>query len=262
MGFLSVFRRTEVEAVEVDDGAPRFGGTFIVAMGPPRSGKTHSVVRLACRASLHYGLPLIAQDVTGNVKARIQGFRAAAIEAARMARSKAEREDAESEVEFFSSEKKHRLYPGKDVGPMLEDIERLVGDGSVSSNRWQAVILFDEGAIIRAQNPEFFNAVAPMFGNAGLLGYVTEQREVGVPPSLRACVRRYLVWKGGGGKQTINDIDYPNDILTDRASDTITVIDPTESDPSKAVSHWNVKSEPPLELITPAALSVPIKERV
>lgn len=260
--WLSPSRRHEAPA---QAEGPEYGGTFIVAMGPPRCGKTHSVTLLACRACLHYGLPLMAQDVTGNVRARILGFREAArLELEKKNLSKAERESAEAEFEFFDSidsrrDKKIKLYPGRDMAAMLKDIKGFVGDGRKSTTRWQGVVLFDEGAIIRESDEDFFKETAPLFGNAGLLGYVTEQRYYGVPPSLRTCVRRYLVWRGNGNKQTIDDVEYENSLLTERKSSLITVLDPSDG----SITKWDLtERETPLELITPAAISRTIVERV
>lgn len=240
-----------------DDGEelPEFGGTWIVAMGPPRSGKTHAASTLAFHACLRWGLPLLAQDPTGNLHARVQGYAEAANERRRL-KSKAERELGEAEYEFFSDRRRCTLYSGKDTSKLLDAIERYVGDGKRSADEWQAVVLLDEGAIIRALNPAFFDSIAPLFGNAGLLGYVTEQREVGVPPSVRACIRAYLLWQGPTQRTEVFDRSIETSQLTKPRSHEIVYLDTLTGE----LKTWDQATDPALELITPAKLSRPVKQ--
>jgi hypothetical protein len=238
---------------------PSFHGTWIVALGPPRRGKTHVLTELACAASLTYGLPLIAQDPTGNLAVRIEGFRQGSIERIRQARSKVEIERGETELAFFSDRERCRLFPGGDTADMLRAIRTLVGDGCKSTTRWQAVVMLDEGAIIREYDEQFFDAVAPLFGNAGIIGYVTEQREVGVPPSLRACIRRYLLWAGAGRETPVGGWVLDNRTLTRPMGRSIVHMDPSDG----RLDTWEMDTDDyPLELITPAKLSLPIKETI
>lgn len=253
-GFMRGIVRVETATPPwLDPEVPRYGGTWIVAMGPPRCGKTHSVCTLAFTAALHYGLPLLAQDPTGNVRDRLIGFRSWAKD-----NRFDDPEYSERVIAFLDDHRRCRLYPGKSTSKMLAAIDALVGDGSRNARAWQAVVLLDEGAIIRGLNPEFFDRVAPLFGNAGLFGYVTEQREVGVPPSLRACIRRYLLWQGATKRPEVSDWDLDPLTLTTPRGRVITTMDPATGH----LDTWDQGLVPPLELITPAAVSLPIAERI
>lgn len=229
----------------VHDGAPKFGGTFIVAKGPPRCGKTDTATRLAVEACLTYGLPLLAQDVSGDVQKKLDGWTL-----------DAEATEDKEFLEFVSSSRKCKLYSGKDSNKILDAVDSLVGNGKPSQD-WQAICLFDEAAIIRKVNPMFFESIAPLFGNAGILAYCTEHREFGIPPAARVCIRRYLLWQDNDAETVVFDRKIPREKLSKPRSDEITIYDPSTGD----IVKWDrSRHSPPLELITPAALTTPVRE--
>lgn len=243
MSFWDRFKR-EIPS-KAHEGAPRFGGTLVVGKGPPRCGKTDTCSRLAVDACLTYGLPLLVQDVSGDVQKKLDGWK-----------ESAEQEGDTETLEFLSSSRKCLVYSGKNANNILDAVDALVGNGKPSSD-WQAVCLFDEAAIIRKVNPMFFESIAPLFGNAGILAFCTEHREFGIPPAARVCIRRYLLWKDNDATTVVFDQKIPRDKLSEPRSDVITIYDPSTGD----IVKWDrSKESPPLELITPAALTTPVRE--
>ena len=218
---------------------PKYGGTLIIAIGPPRCGKTHTVQWLMVNAVLRTKLGALVQDPTGNAKATVESY-ALGLE---QVGKRHEAQDLRNLVEYF---------PGRYTSDMLNRIERIVGDGTSSAKDWQGIVVFDDAGVIRACNPDFFDHSAPLFGNAGLLGYVTEHRDKGIPPAARQCVRRILAWQSPGGKVTLDDIEVSNDGLTPPRSDEVVMLDPLDF----KRETFSLKSPPPMILTTPAALTV------
>ena len=230
---------------------PRLSGTWILAVGGPRTGKTHWTTKLACKASIRWGLPLVAQDVTGNVRSRIDGF---------IGQAKADilsGKNVEYNRHVIAQLSEATLYTGDDTGDMLDTIQGMVRASRQKSwkPRWQAIVLLDEGAIIRQYNERFMDATAPLFGNAGILGYLTAQRDVGASPALRACERAVLLFPGAELYTSNLGFEIPQGTELSRKG-RLFYRDGNE------FKVWDGNSPYPMELITPAALSETILERI
>ena len=230
---------------------PRLSGTWILAVGGPRTGKTHWTTKLACKASIRWGLPLVAQDVTGNVRSRIDGFIAQA--KADIARGVNVNYNRHVVAQLSDA----TLYTGEDTADMLDTIQGMVNASRAKSwkPRWQAIVLLDEGAIIRQYNERFMDATAPLFGNAGILGYLTAQRDVGASPALRACERAVLPFPGAELYTNHLGFEIPAGSELSRKGRLFYKY-------GNDYKVWDGNNPYPEELITPAALSETILERI
>ena len=232
------------------DNVQSFQGTWVMYIGAPGGGKTHDGTSLAFKASLRWRLPLLAQDITGNVRSRLDGFR----------------QQAYADIQNGENEKRARLvleqldnaevYTSRETSELLERITQVIDIARVSrKQRWRGIVLLDEGAIIREIDPTFMQTLAPLFRNAGLLGYVTMQRDVGAHPALRACVRATILYPGASEYTKHLGFEIPEGMsLTSR--------DKLVYRFGQEFREWNRTGTPPLELITPGVLSNPIPERV
>lgn len=230
--------------------APSFPGTWVLSVGAPGGGKTHDATSLAVKASLLWRLPLLAQDITGNVRSRLDGFKQQA-KADIAAKQNVER--ARLVLQQLSDAE---VYTSRETGDLLARINQVIDVARESRKvRWRAIVLLDEGAIIREYDDTFMKTVAPLFRNAGMLGYVTMQRDVGAHPALRACVRATILYPGAGEYTKHLGFETPEGMALTSREKLVYRYD-------NEFREWNRVGNPPLELITPGSLSHPIPERV
>lgn len=220
--------------------APRHGGSLIIAVGPARSGKTHAIALLAIAASLRYGLPLYVQDPTATFQVRVDST-IAWLESLGTEKAKRAVEHLRTHVVYFR---------GRNTDEMLRVLSDIVGDGSKPAEDWQGVVVFDDAGVLRQANPQFFDEIVPLFGNAGLLGFATEQRDKGLPPAARVNVRAELAW-ALPGRNVINDVEIPRESLTQPRTDNIRYVDNLTGE----WSTWNINEPPPEFLTVPAPLT-------
>jgi hypothetical protein len=230
--------------------APSYSGTWVMSVGAPGGGKTHDATSLAVKASIMWRLPLLAQDITGNVRARLDGFK-------QQARADiAAKQNVARATLVLEQLNDAEVYTSRETGELLERVNQVIDIARESKvSRWRAIVLLDEGAIIREYDDTFMKSVAPLFRNAGMLGYVTMQRDVGGHPALRACVRATILYPGAGEYTKHLGFEVP-------AGMELTSRDKLVYRYNNEFREWNRVGNPPLELITPGVPSNPIPERV
>jgi hypothetical protein len=222
---------------------PPFGGSLIVGIGPPRCGKTHTLVGLMCAGILRTGLGAIVLDPTGSVRTTVDSYRAWLLK-------------KKLDKEYTLLGKVVEYYNGSKTDDFVARIEKIVGDGDKPVTDWTGFAFLDDAVVTRERHPGFYEGTVPLFGNVGLLGFATMHHGTAIPPAARQCIRYILAWRAPGHNK-IDGVLLDNEDLTKPRTNEVVYFDPADY----KRHTFSLAEKPPLKLILPAALTT-VKPRV
>ena len=164
-------------------------GSWLWYQGPSRCGKTHEAVIVAILSAMLVGGECLIYDPVGDVASYVYGYRR--YQELKLDRTSGDaRRNAARKLDFLRTNV--QVFSGRNAEGIFERIADAIGDGIGHSQPFGSVLI-DEGAVARKQ-PEFLETIAPLFGNAGILGIATGQRWKSVPPQVRGIVRFRCLW--------------------------------------------------------------------
>lgn len=181
---------------KLQERAKGLSGAAIGFIGPSRCGKSFQATATAIASAMLVGGMCLAYDPAGDITEYVNGYRKGAVNALDSAR----RNDAPvwrtrylaRRLDFLRTNV--RTYRGRDAHRIFDTISDVIGDGSPHSEFYGSVLI-DETALAR-EEIGFIESMAPLFGNAGIIGYYTSHRWMGGPPKLRAITRYRVLWRG------------------------------------------------------------------
>ena len=173
----------------IEDRQKGLAGSWLWYQGPSRCGKSHEAVVVAITSAMLVGGECLAYDPAGDISSYVAGYiRYQELKLDRV--SGKARELAARKLDFLRTNV--QVFSGRNADGIFERITEVIGDGMGHTGPFGSVLI-DEGSVAR-NNPQFLELVAPLFGNAGILGVATGQRWKSVPPQVRGIVRFRCLW--------------------------------------------------------------------
>ena len=180
----------------LQERAKGLSGAAIGFIGPSRTGKSFQATATAINSSMVTGGTCLCYDPAGDISQYVEGYRNGARDALDAARrngaSVSRTKYLARRLDFLRTNV--RVYRGRDARRIFDVIGDVIGDGKPHSEFYGSVLI-DETALAR-EEIGFIESMAPLFGNAGIIGYYTSHRWMGGPPKLRAITRYRVVWQG------------------------------------------------------------------
>ena len=175
--------------MNLEDRQKGLSGSWLWYQGPSRCGKSHEAVIVAILSAMLVGGECLMYDPAGDIASYVAGYR-------RFAELKADRNTGErrdiavKKLDFLRDNV--QVFSGRNAVEIFERVSDIIGDGKGHRGPFGSVLI-DEGSVART-NPQFLELIAPLFGNAGILGVATGQRWMSVPPQVRGIVRFRCLW--------------------------------------------------------------------
>lgn len=236
--------KKEVKFEKREQPNPKYAGSVIVLAGQPGSGKTYRGFQLACIASFHYKLPLIAQDIRGDVRI----YRDRMIQTLEHCKDKV----SKAKLEFLSNPNKCKCLTGakNDTAQLMAIMENYKEKNRKAKNRKAECFLFiDEGGVLRRDDEDFWD-IAAGFRNSGITAYTTIHKDTDISRVGRQAIRAVILQRGYEGEVDFFGKEIPAEQLAPPMSNTVTYIDSfdRQTDPLKS---FEFNEEDPLSVLIP-----------
>lgn len=179
----------EGNSTTLADRQSGLAGSWLWYQGPSRCGKTYEAVRVAILSAMAVGGECLMYDPAGDVASYVAGYRRFQ-ELRCDSTSGDDRKKACRKLDFLRDNV--TVYSGRNAVDIFDAVSEVIGDGIGHSEAFGSVFI-DEGAVART-NPQFLELIAPLFGNAGILGVATGQRLMSIPPQVRGIIRFRCLW--------------------------------------------------------------------
>jgi len=175
--------------VSIEERQRGLAGSWLWYQGPSRCGKSHEAVIVSILSAMLVGGECLMYDPAGDIASYVAGYRRYAELKMDRTSGKA-REIAGRKLDFLRDNV--QVFSGRNADAVFERVTDIIGDGMGHRGPFGSVLI-DEGSVART-NPQFLELIAPLFGNAGILGIATGQRWMSVPPQVRGIVRFRCLW--------------------------------------------------------------------